>query len=73
MFYKQFNVELSVEDKHIMDSYTPLDVDCSNDEIVRFIENLPNNIPQCKFCPEFLDAYKLNPSTLKPKITKKHR
>jgi len=72
-FYKQFHVMLSDDDKELMNSYVPLTIYDSDCVCEKFINELPNEIPQCKFCPEWLDAYNLNPSTTKIKIEKKHR
>jgi len=72
-FYKQFHVKMSDENKKLMDSYVPLTIDDDDVVVEQFISELPNKIKQCKFCPEWLNAYKLNPSTTKEKITKKHR
>ena len=64
---------LSDDDKELMNSYVPLTIYDSDCVCEKFINELPNEIPQCKFCPEWLDAYNLNPSTTKIKIEKKHR
>ena len=51
-FANQHNVQLSDEDRELMLSYAPLTIDASYEEKKMFLENLPNAIPQCKFCPE---------------------
>ena len=51
-FDKQHSLELSSEDRELMNSYRPLSVTDSEETKVNFINNLKNSIPQCKFCPE---------------------
>lgn len=51
-FDKQYNLELSAADRELMNAYAPLDISASYKEKVEFIAELPNTIPQCKFCPE---------------------
>ena len=51
-FDKQHILELSDEDRVLMNSYRPLSVTDSEETKVNFINNLKNSIPQCKFCPE---------------------
>jgi hypothetical protein len=51
-FDKQHILELSDEDRALMNSYRPLSVTDSEETKVNFINNLKNSIPQCKFCPE---------------------
>ena len=70
-FYKQFHVVLSDEDKALMHGYKPLTVTDSDATMEVFIDALKNEVPQCKFCPEFLHAFNLQPSTQKIKIEKK--
>lgn len=55
-FDSQHNLELSSEDRVLMNSYTPSSITDSNDEKNNFINNLKNAIPQCKFCPEKYDG-----------------
>ena len=54
-FDRQFNLELSVEDRDLMNSYRPLSVTDTDEFKSTFIKNLNQPIPQCKFCP---DAYR---------------
>jgi len=51
-FDRQSNLQLSTEDKALINSYIPMSV--SDTEYVKqnFIANLDSPIPQCKFCPE---------------------
>ena len=48
-FSKQFQVDLSDEDRALVEAHKPCSV---NDDVVAFVENIKNSIPQCKFCPE---------------------
>jgi organic radical activating enzyme len=51
-FDRQFDLELSLDDRQLMNSYQPLSVTDSEETKNMFIKNLNNSIPQCKFCPE---------------------
>jgi hypothetical protein len=51
-FDKQYNLELSDEDRATMNSYMPLLISDTPEVKNNFINNLENSIPQCKFCPE---------------------
>lgn len=51
-FDRQFNLELSAEDRTLINSYVPLSSSDSEGVKKDFIDNLKNPIPQCKFCPE---------------------
>lgn len=55
-FIAQFPVNASEEDKQIINSYKPANVDDSLDFLNNFFENLHQGkeISQCKFCPENL-------------------
>jgi organic radical activating enzyme len=70
-FHKQFYLNMSLEDKKLMDSYRPLTLDDDLEFTKSFINNLPNEVSQCKFCPEWLDSFPLIPSTQKIKVEKK--
>ena len=72
-FYKQFNFDISDEDTALMHSYKPLLVTDNDETFANFIKELPNKVSQCKFCPEWLHSFNLNPSTQKIKIEKRHR
>ena len=45
-FLDQFNV--AVSDKELAHSYKPMS---HNDDVEKFVNDLVNHIPQCKFCP----------------------
>ena len=51
-FDKQNNLDISDEDRHLLNSYTPLSVDDDYVTSRKFILGLNNSIPQCKFCPQ---------------------
>jgi organic radical activating enzyme len=51
-FDTQHNLQLTAEDRELMNSYSPLTAADSIETKREFIKNLPNSIPQCKFCPE---------------------
>ena len=50
-FDKQFQIDLSIEDRKLMMSHQPCSVD---DDVDLFVSNIKKSIPQCKFCPEVL-------------------
>lgn len=49
-FDEQFGLDLSSEDRHLMNSYRPLTVDDFPTRGAEFLSNIDNVIPQCKFC-----------------------
>ena len=51
-FDDQFNLLLSNDDRKLLHSYESATVDMSIEELALFINNLNNQISQCKFCPE---------------------
>jgi hypothetical protein len=51
-FAKQYEVILSPADQELMTGYQPLTIDQTSQQKQEFINNLPNAIPQCRFCPE---------------------
>ena len=51
-FDEQHNLDISEEDRKIINSYQPLTVDNFDQYRDEWVESLKNPIPQCKFCPE---------------------
>jgi len=51
-FDQQFGLDLDEEDKQLMHSYIPGTIDQSQKQLRQFVSNLPDQIDQCKFCPE---------------------
>lgn len=51
-FAKQYEIELSPADQELMMAYQPLSIDSTDQQKQQFLDNLPNAIPQCRFCPE---------------------
>jgi organic radical activating enzyme len=72
-FMEQFYVNINDEDTTLLNSYRPLTVDQSIDTIKTFVNNLPNQIPQCKLCPESLTSGIIKASTNKIKILKRNK
>jgi hypothetical protein len=64
-------VNISDQNLTLLNSYQPLTVDQSTNEMSEFINNLPNEIPQCKLCPESLEYTPISSSTKKIKIVKR--
>ena len=51
-FDRQHKLIISDDDRKLMSSYRPLQIDDSFQAKQKFIGDLPNAIDQCKFCPE---------------------
>lgn len=51
-FGQQHHLELSEEDRALMNAYKPLEFDDADNIKQDFINNIRNSIPQCRFCPE---------------------
>jgi len=71
-FIEQFKVDISDQDKNLINSYQPATVDWNNDQLTKFIDNLVNAKPiaQCKLCPEQFTMRKLSLPNKKPKVIK---
>lgn len=69
-FMQQFDVDISAEDQDLLMSYQSIDVDFSVEDMQRSINNLKQQIPQCKICPSSLEMTHIQSSTDKPKIIK---
>ena len=50
-FDQQHNLDISIEDRTLLNSYQPLVVSDYPKLGAKFIEQLDQSIPQCKFCP----------------------
>ena len=50
-FDQQHPLDISAEDRVLLNSYRPLSIDEFNQRGTDFISNIDNVIPQCKFCP----------------------
>jgi hypothetical protein len=51
-FAEQYSFDLLEQDRLLMNNYSALTVDADIESKKEFIKELPNAIPQCKFCPE---------------------
>lgn len=51
-FVKQHPFDLSSDDLDLLNSYKPLTVDATDEEMQDFFRDIDHVIPQCKFCPE---------------------
>lgn len=71
-FIKQFNVEMSDDDRALINSYVPANVNWTRTQLEEFIADLKNLtvIPQCKFCPETTTVKKFDAGIKKIKLTK---
>lgn len=54
-FDQQFALDLSDSDRELINSYHPLSIDEFDDRGVKFLADIDNPIPQCKFCPRDTD------------------
>jgi hypothetical protein len=54
-FDQQHNLGLSDQDRALLSSYKPLDVDEYETRGAEFLANIDNPLPQCKFCPESIE------------------
>ena len=50
-FDQQYPLDISDEDRLLLNSYRPLSIDDFEERGVEFINNIDNVISQCKFCP----------------------
>lgn len=67
-FSKQFQVELSEQDKTLVNSYQPLTVDADLEDARKFINSIKEPIAQCKFCPENYAPKEINSTINKDKF-----
>ena len=51
-FDEQFNLDISDQDRKLLHSYRPLEVDDWSTKSLRWLEHLDDPIAQCKFCPQ---------------------
>lgn len=51
-FDQQFNLELTAQDREMINSYRALSIDDDSDTKQEFLDNLAYPIDLCKFCPE---------------------
>ena len=59
-FMAQFPFNVSEFDLNLLNSYVPLSINNINN-LAQFVTDLPNEIPQCKFCPDKpMQSFKLN-------------
>jgi organic radical activating enzyme len=50
-FDQQFNLQLDQRQRNLLDAYSPLNSNCSNEELQSFIDDKNQPISQCEFCP----------------------
>jgi len=68
----QFDLNLSEEDKNLINSYSPLTVDMAkNGTAQSWLNHIDDQIPQCKFCPEHYSGQQIDFEVLKQKIRKR--
>lgn len=71
-FIQQFPVEISDEDRNLINNYTPAEVSWSEKQMTEFIAELKQykSIPQCTFCPSKMQPREFKAGTKKIKIVK---
>jgi hypothetical protein len=68
---EQFDLNLSEEDKQLINSYKPLTIDMVRDGAGQdWLDHIDDQIPQCKFCPEHYSGQIIDFEVLKQKIRK---
>ena len=70
LFSQQYQVDISEQDKKLLDSYDPLDSTADLGQMHQFFQKLFEPMPQCKLCPSTLKPIFLESTTLKPKVRK---
>lgn len=68
---QQFALEISEEDRQLINSYRPLTVDMLDTLPTTIDEHFATVIPQCKFCPSNNVFHELDPVKILSKISKK--
>jgi hypothetical protein len=53
-FIKQFDVKLTDQQRALLESFTPLSADCSDEALQDFVDSKDTPIAQCEFCPQDL-------------------
>lgn len=53
-FDAQFHLDLTDEQRQLLNSFKPLSADCSEEELQAFVADKDKHIPQCQFCPQNL-------------------
>jgi organic radical activating enzyme len=74
-FIKQFKINLSQEDREIINSYVPAETTWQDIQLTTFLENLTQGlpIPQCKFCSESYEEIDFQAGPKKIKIVKNEK
>jgi len=80
-FVKQFPVSMTEDQRALIQSYQPADISFTNEELVKFIDNLQNghSIDQCQLCPvnfnseQFAAGHKKIPIKILPEDINKTR
>lgn len=69
---EQYNLNLTDDDKQLIDGYNPLTVDMAQAGTAQeWLDHIDDEIPQCKFCPEHYSGQTIDFEVLKQKIRKK--
>lgn len=68
---EQFGLEISDEDRELINSYKPISLDMLDNLGMTIDEYLGARIPQCKFCPDKNEFHVLLPEKVLSKLTKK--
>lgn len=60
-FDQQFNLDISNEDRALLNGYQPMTIDLWPQQGQQWIAELDNPIAQCKFCPDYVSMTKIFP------------
>lgn len=71
VFAQQYNVDITAEQQHLLQSYKPLTSDHTVPQMQEFVDQLPVAIPQCRLCPSHIDEIFIQSSTAKPRVQKR--
>lgn len=62
-FQQQYAVQLSTRQQQLLDEYKPLTVDCTDQDLLVFLDNEDACVPQCNLCP---DKHEVKPVKFDP-------
>lgn len=70
-FIDQFNVDINAQEYQLLLDYKPAQIEFNDDQLAKFLKELPNPIPQCQLCPEKVERHTFQSGFKKIKIVKK--
>jgi hypothetical protein len=71
---QQFHLEVSDEDRALLYAYQPAELNQDLETLKKFVSNIDQPLPQCKFCPEYYEQVQIFAEhRQKVKMTKKSK